>query len=128
MATSEERIKILKMVQEGKITPEDASQLIATLEKRKMQPPAAPPPAVSSRIGRWFRVKVTDTNSGKTRVNVQLPIGLVNAGIKMGARLSPEIEGLDIEQLRQIINSGEMGKIVDVYNEQDGEHVEVYIE
>lgn len=127
MATSEERIKILKMVQEGKITPEEASNLIATLEKRKSIPPAPPPP-LAPRIGRWFRVKVTDTHSGKTRVNVQLPIGLVNAGIKMGARLSPEIEGLDIDQLKQIINSGEMGKIVDVYNEQDGEHVEVYIE
>jgi hypothetical protein len=128
MATTEERIKILKMVQEGKISAEDASHLIGALEERDQPKPAAPPPPPPARGGHWFRVKITDTQSGKTRVNVRLPIGLVDAGIKMGARLSPEVQGLDADQLKQIINAGEMGKIVDVFNDDDSEHVEVYIE
>jgi hypothetical protein len=66
--------------------------------------------------------------SGKTRVNVRLPIGLLDAGMKMGARLSPEIQGLDADQLRQLIYSGEMGKIIDVFDNEDGEHVEIYVE
>ncbi len=46
----------------------------------------------------------------------------------MGARLSLEVQGMDPDQNKQLISSGEMGKIIDVFNEDDGEHVEIYIE
>jgi hypothetical protein len=75
-----------------------------------------------------MRVKVTDVHTGKTRVNVRLPVSLVHAGMKMGARFSPEVQGLDAAQLMQSINSGETGQIFDVYDDEDGEHVEVFIE
>jgi hypothetical protein len=131
MATSEERMKILKMVQEGKITADDAAQLIEMLEEKSgsRQPPTPEPPVSSTgKSSRWFRVRITDTNTGRTRVNVRLPVSLINAGIKMGARFSPEVEGLDMDQLIQFINSGETGQMVDVINDDDGEHVEVFIE
>jgi len=132
MVTTEERLKILKMIQEGKLSAEEAAQLMEALEGTH---PAGPADAraessggSSLKSGRWFRVRVTDTNTGRTRVNVRLPIGLVSAGIKMGARFSPEVQGLNIEELMQYINSGETGRVVDVQDEEDGEHVEVYIE
>jgi hypothetical protein len=33
-----------------------------------------------------------------------------------------------MDQLSRLIHSGEVGKIVDVFDEQDSEHVEVFIE
>jgi len=48
--------------------------------------------------------------------------------MKMGARFSPQVEGLDMGMLMQYIDSGETGKIVDVLDENDGEHVQVFIE
>ena len=129
MATTEERLRILKMVQEGKISAEDAAHLIADLDERKARPTAPQPPQVGpSQAGRWFRVKVTDMSTGKTRVNVRLPIGLIDAGMKLGAHLSPDVQGLDSNQLKQLISAGGMGKIIDVFDSDDGEHVEVYIE
>ena len=129
MATPEERMKILKMIQEGKITAEEGAQLIRTLDQSQgTAAPAAPPPPAAPKTPRYFRVQVTDTTTGKTRVNVRLPANLVGAGMKMGARFSPEIQGMDMEQLARYLNSGEVGKIVDVYNDQGGEHVEVFIE
>lgn len=133
MASPEERLRILKMIQEGKITAEEGAQLIEALAERK---PPAPPAGLGPSAGRqpagrparWFLVRVTDTNTGKTRVNVRLPVSLINAGMKMGARFSPEVEGLDMAMLMQVIESGETGKIVDVLDEEDGEHVEVFIE
>lgn len=97
MATEEERMKILKMIQEGKISAEQGVQLLEALDEgtrraaRSRSAPGAPPPPPppSGRGTRWFRVLVTDTNTGKNRVNVRLPIGLVSAGIKMGARFAP---------------------------------------
>lgn len=136
MANAEERLKILNMLQEGKISAAEAARLLEALETatsgkagpRVPNPPNAP--AVSGPIGggRWMRVRVTDTNSGKTRVNVRLPLNLVGSGIRMGMKFAPEIDGLDANDLMEWINSGEMGQIVDVYDEQDGEHVEVFIE
>ncbi|HSV86346.1 MAG TPA: hypothetical protein VLH85_07215 [Levilinea sp.] len=130
MATSEERLKILRMIQEGKITAEEGILLMAALDKGK--PPASGiPPIVAqpvSRNPRYLHVRVTDTDTGKVRVNIRLPISVINAGIKMGARFSPEIEGLDIDQLMDYIHSGETGEILDVFDEKDGEHVEVFIE
>lgn len=129
MATPEERMKILKMIQEGKITAEQGAQLIRALDHpRGPAAPAAPPPPLPPRAPRYFRVRVTDTATGKTRVNVRLPVNLVSAGMKMGARFSPEVQGLNMEELSRHINSGEVGKIVDVFDDKDGEHVEVFIE
>jgi hypothetical protein len=134
MTTPEERMRILKMIQDGKITADEGARLIQALDTQKPGTSAgkAASPAQESReaakASRWFRVRVTDTNTGKTRVNVRLPVSLLNAGMKMGARFSPEVQGLDMDQLTQFINSGEVGKMVDVIDEEDGEHVEVFIE
>lgn len=131
MASSEERMKVLKMVQEGKITPEMAAELLKALDSSGRKPQTeesstAVFPGKGS--GRFFRVRVTDTDSGKTRVNVRLPLGMVNAGIRMGMRFSPEVEGLDATRLAEALSAGETGQIMDIYDDEDGEHVEVYIE
>jgi hypothetical protein len=135
MATMEERMKILQMVQEGKITPEDAAQLLEAIGSERPrqggpqhQSHPMDEPSGLGRKPRFLRVRVTDTDSGRPRVNVRLPISMVTVGIKMGSRFAPQIEGMDAEQLMTIIESGEIGQIVDVYDEDDGEHVEVFLE
>ena len=133
MATLEERMRILKMIQDGKITAEEGARLIQALDAQKSSPAADPAgvssaATVTSKTARWFHVRMTDTETGKVRVNVRMPVSLLNAGMKMGARFSPEVEGLDMNQLNQFINSGEVGKVVDVIDDEDGEHVEVFIE
>lgn len=132
MSVSEERLRILRLIQEGKISPEEGIQLLETMdaaaETAKKPSAAAAPTRPEGKGGRWLRILITDTDTGKTRVNVRLPVSLVTAGIKMGARFAPEVEGLDMEQLMGYIRSGETGQILDVYDDADGEHIEVFIE
>lgn len=138
MANAEERMKILQMLQDGRITADQAASLLSTLDaapQPKGAPrgagyplPPTPPAPPTPGGGRWLRVRVTDTDSGKTRVNVRLPLNLVGSGLRMGMRFAPEIEGLDVNELMSFIQSGEIGHLVDVYDDEDGEHVEVYIE
>lgn len=123
MVTSEERMKILKMVEDGKISAEEAAQLLKALNKQeRRRTPAAEGDA------RWLRVRITDLDSDRASVNVNLPINMVNVGLKMGARFIPEFEGLDLEELADALRQGLTGKIVDVVDEEDKQHVEVYIE
>lgn len=125
MSSSEERMKILKMVQDGKIKPAEGIQLLEALESATKRNATD---ADGSRQPRWFHVRVTDTDTGKPRVNIRLPISVIGAGIKMGAKFSTEVEGLDHDQLMQFIRAGVTGQIIDVYDEKDGEHVEVFLE
>jgi len=124
MATVEERMRILRMIQEGKSTAEEGAKLLSALRESSKE--ARPPvPSVRSRKG-WLRVRVTDMRSGKTKVNVNLPLGLVDAGMNIATQFAPDV---DFAAIAEAIRSGEMnGKIVDVIDEEDGEHVEVFID
>ena len=131
MASTEERMRILMMIQEGKISASEGARLIEALDELKAPSPPTTPPTGSVSTGKkphYLRVLVTDSDSGKTRVNVRLPVSLINSGLRMGARFAPEIEGLDMEDLNAWLNSGEIGQIVDIFDEEDGEHVEVFLE
>jgi SHOCT-like protein len=127
MASAEERMQILKMIQEGKISAEEGAKLLQALSAGKSDKRST----ASSGSGgdaRWFRVRVTDLASGKSKVNVNIPMGLVNVAIKMGARFAPNVEGVNYEEVVQAIKSGASGKIVDVTDDQDGERVEIFVE
>ena len=137
MVSTEERMRILNMLQEGQVTPEQAAQLLQALEDAPAaaKPRPAPqslvehmPPVEPGRPPRWLRVRVTDVDTGRPRVNVRLPLSLVNIGLKMGKQFAPEMEGLDFNEVVKAIQEGETGTFVDVYDEQDGEHVEVFLE
>lgn len=129
MTTSEERRKVLRMVHDGKISAEEGLKLLEALGEVRPRSEARPTvPTAPTPGARWFRVRVTDTSTGRVRVNLRLPITVVSAGFKLGARFSPEVEGLDMNVLMESIRSGETGRIVDVLDNEDGEHVEVFLE
>jgi len=123
MATTEERMKILKMVEEGKITAEEAARLLTALARSDRRRSAS-----GSEEARWLRVQVTDIESGKQSVNVTLPMSLVNVGLRMGARFVPEMDGLQMEEIAQAVREGATGKIIDIDDLDEGQHVEVYLD
>lgn len=134
MVTSKERLKILNLVQEGKITPQEGVRLLEAISNSAPPRATSPAPLMTSppplNLGgpRWLRVRVTDTSSGKTRVNVRLPLNVVNAGVKMGAKFTPELGAEQMSEILSAIRDGEVGQILDIYNEEDKEHVEVLLE
>lgn len=124
MATTEERMRILRMIQEGKITAEEGSKLLAALRESRKD---ARTVITTGRTGKgMLRVRVTDVITGKAKVSVNLPLGLVDAGMSIASQYAPDI---NFAQIADAIRSGAMeGKIVDVVDEEDGEHIEVFID
>lgn len=119
----EERMRILKMLEEGKITAEEAARLLEALEasqaREETQGTGKP---------RWFRIRVTDMKTGKSKVNLNIPLGMVQVGMRLGGRFAPSLEGFDIQEVVEAIRTGTGGKIVDVDDEEKGERVEIVIE
>jgi len=130
MASAEERLQILKMIQEGKITAEEGAKLLQALSgsSKSAGRPAPPPPGMGGADPRWFRVRVTDLHTGKNKVNVNIPMGLVNVGLRMGARFAPNVEGVNYDDIMTAIRGGASGKVMDVTDEESGERVEIFVE
>lgn len=126
MASSEERMKILQMVSEGKISPEDGAKLLSALTDSGSRRRASG----GGRSGgaKYMRVRVTDSFSGKTKVSVNLPLGLIDAGLSIASNFMPEMDAAAAQEIADAIRSGNIGKIVDVQDEEDGEHIEIFIE
>jgi hypothetical protein len=79
--------------------------------------------------GKWFRVRVTDLKTGKSKTNVKIPASLADFGMKMAARYAPDsVEGLDMNQIIEAMRSSGESKLVDVEDEEKGEHVEIFVE
>ncbi len=128
MTTAEERLKILKMIEDGKISAEEGAKLLAALSEGRRGGPGVPVSPRTPGGPRWLRIRVTDVSSGRSKASVQIPLDLVDAGLKIGAHFAPEVNGVDMNNVMQAVRSGMTGKIIDVMDEEDGEHVEIYVE
>lgn len=128
MANSEERMKILKMIEEGKISADEGSKLLAALSDNRRGIPMPPRPPGAPGAARWLRIRVTDMRTGRSKASVQIPLALVDAGMKIGAHFAPEVEGVDMSNVMEALRMGVTGKIIDVTDDEDGEHVEIYVE
>ena len=126
MTTAEERMKILKMIEDGKVSAEDGAKLLAALSAGSQAAQGAA--RMAGMAGRWLRVRVTDIATGRSKATVQIPLGLIDAGMKIGAHFAPEVEGVDLSHVMEAVRSGMTGKIIDVTDDEDGEHVEIYVE
>ena len=130
---SEERKKILNMVAEGKLTPEEADRLLGALKE-------------SQKKARFFRVRVYDRNKQKQKVKVDIPITVLKLASKIGTAFKgfvPEGSKIDVlgkeimldeftpEMIDSIIaeiSDGGTYKVVEVTDDEKDEFVEVYIE
>lgn len=124
MATPEERLKILRMIDEGKISAEEGARLLSALSEAQ-KAPRKPSLRMTSGVARWLRIRVTDLNTGKAKATVNLPLGLVDAGLNIASQYTSDI---NFDELIEAINAGAAGKIIDVKDEEGGEHVEIFIE
>jgi len=127
MTTSDERLRVLQMLEDGKISAEDAATLLRALDGgRAATSTGAGSGGAGS--GRRLRVQVSDLDSGATKVNMTVPFAMVSAGLRIAERFAPEFSGIDMEELEGMIASGDIGKIVEVVDAEDREKVEVFVE
>ncbi|GLC30382.1 SHOCT-like domain-containing protein [Clostridium omnivorum] len=123
---NEETMKVLKMLEEGKIDSEKAGELIDALAPSKNLVPVSP----TINIDKMLKIRV---NSHKgDNVNINVPVKFINT-LGTAIKKIPKVEGvegleeIDIQAILQAVSEGLDGKIVDVQSEQ-GDIVEIIVE
>jgi hypothetical protein len=86
---SQDRMSVLTMLSDGKITAPEAERLLAAMDG----PPARaePGPRAPGAKPRYLRVLV-DTNEGAdgpTKVNIRVPMQLLRAGVRLSSLIPP---------------------------------------
>ncbi len=135
---SEERLEILRLVENQTITAEEASRLLEALDRSDRSereergdqftvpfPPGFPFPPPPARGGRSVRIRITDIEEDQTKLNIVLPHPLLEAGLKMAKRFAPD-QMLEAKEIRETIDEGFTGSILDI---MDGDQrVEIILE
>jgi hypothetical protein len=115
-----EQQKVLKLLEDKKITAEEAARLLDALGD------SGHPKRAKS-----LRVRVYDRATGKSKVNVTVPISLVRWGLQFvpeSAQMKLNEHHVDFDQIAQALENDFQGKLVDVDNEDESEKVEVFLE
>jgi hypothetical protein len=122
MSQSEERLRILKMIESGQVSAEEGSQLIEALGEQprdRMRPSPTP---------RTLRIRVTNLATRRQTINVTIPVSLVSVGLKLGARLAPRVSGANADEILHAIETGSVGRIFEMQDLDEGERVEIFVE
>ena len=104
--------RILDLLQEGKITVDDADRLIKALcTDRPAETVTADTPTVGTDRVRWIRINIqkpaNETGHKAKNVNIRVPIAIVKGGMRLGAIIGTfagdkaarrmKAQGLDID-------------------------------
>ena len=144
----EERLKILEMIQEGKITPAEGLELLKAIDETGevgANTPNTPNTILKGNYeNKFLRVRVTGDKIKK--INVNIPLSLLKYGTKLitygmsfvpnEAKLEMEKKGidltaLDLDEIIRLVEEDSEGKLVDVEldDEEEGKmKVEVCVE
>lgn len=126
---SQERLAVLRMIDEGKITAEEGYQLLKALET------GSPNSVAGSRVrfhpslkGRTVRLHVFDMARNRSKATASVPASLLEAGLRIAAHYAPGLQGMNTDQLLQTLAEGVQGRVLEVLDESSKVKVEVFIE
>jgi hypothetical protein len=119
MASSAERMTILRMVEQGKISAEDGARLLAALDKGQEAESRTRPNVFDT--SRLLQVRVTDLMTNRQKVNVNVPVGL----FQLAWRWLPPAAQEQVEVVQQAIERGANGRLVEVVDQDSGVRVEI---
>ncbi|MBE3577054.1 MAG: DUF4258 domain-containing protein [Limnochordales bacterium] len=123
----EERLRILQMLQDGKITAEEADRLLEALGEGEVRAGTGVQPAARPR-SRFLRIRVAGVDGEK--LNANIPIQLARFAMRfipVNAQTRMAEQGIDLDTILAAIEEGADGKIIEATSD-DGDRVEIYVD
>lgn len=117
MAESNEKLEILNMIKEGRITPEQGIRLMEALDRTEKKPESE----AGKDAPRWINVEVKVKSSGKYKslTPIRIPISLVRLFFRFIPKES-SIPGSE-STLEELLDSLEAGKPIEFHTEEGEE-------
>ena len=126
---NEEVIKILKMVEEGKLSADKAKDFIEALDNDKKADEII---SVKDYDNKMLKVNIQSHEGDQ--VNVKLPVKVIKSIIKVTGKIpmvSNEMDGINMDEMMDIIanslDSSVMGEIVNIQSAK-GDEIKVFVE
>ncbi len=122
---SEEKRMILEMVKDGKVSVDEAEQLL-----EKANPGESfddTPDTKKPNSKKFLRIRVTEED--EVKVNIKIPIMLAKVGLKFIPKGKMKVNGepISADQIMELIKEGTEGEIVNIDTEDKGKNVKVTI-
>lgn len=131
----EEKLKILQMLEKGKVNALEAAHLLDALERSE----------TGAGKARWLRIRVYEEDKDQPKVKINLPFSLLRLLTRVGKlkeKIPPTVheklrekgielseEGLDnLDKVIHEMSEGGKVMLADVVDEEKGQKVEIYIE
>jgi len=124
MTTStDERNRILNMIESGQITAGQAAQLLDTLLPEHEQ-------SSGQMENRTLRIWMTDmpTNRSKMNMTATIPVYLVSMSLRLLARLVSQLNDSTIQNVIRAIERGTTGRLLDLQDLEEGKRLEIFVE
>lgn len=123
-AVVDERLRVLEQLEQGRISAEAAGRMLEGMGEPEWGRLTTPTPEAERR---HVRIRVSDLQTGAMKVDLRLPIALVNTVLNMGGQLAPGLAGHYNGHLKDLISrSVSLASPQDI--EANGEKVEVSLE
>jgi hypothetical protein len=121
----EERLEVLRLLEAGTITADEAATLLEALDRATLPAPNIGPAPQRNAEARLIRIRVTDSEDGKATVNLAFPLGLIKTGLDIAGQFVPEYLP-KAEAIRESVTAGFRGSLVDV--DDGGQRLEIIVE
>jgi len=84
--------------------------------------------SVKGKQPRWLRVQVINSKTGNNKVAVNVPFGMVKFGLGIARVFSPEMKGVDFDEINELLSNADAGLLVEVQDEESNEHVRIFFD
>lgn len=122
---SEEKKIILEMLKDGKISVEEADQLLEKANPGESLGDFSKSKKPNSK--KFLRVRVTEED--KVKANVNIPIALAEVGLNLIPKSKLKVDGkqINMDQILKLIEEGTEGELINIDAEDDGKNYKVNV-
>ena len=123
---TDERNRILGMIESGQLSAAQAAQLLDALVLQQAQ--------ADQRIERiqshTIRIWISDmtTRRQKIKMTATMPVYLLSMSLRMVSRLAPHLDSNTIQHILETIERGTTGRVLDVQDLEEGKRLEIFVE
>lgn len=123
---SDERRKVLQMLKDGKISLDEANDLLNSLDTSiQLSTPAAKERNLTKR---FIRIEVNSDKRDNVKVNVPLSLAKIAMSfIPKDTKTEMESHGIDLDSIVDAVEQGADGELVNIQAE-DGTTVKIYLD